>query len=528
MAQGEPAVAVLFCDNSVKAVFEAILRARGVPFVSVRGRGFFRSDAVRWSVSLWRALLDGDDEAALVGVLRSPLGGQSDVSLLERRVAQSRGEASWSPSDEFDGATARAFEARLHSWRAMAGVSPVSLVMERVLQESEIAWFEAKCEDAAQRGENWRKVLDLVREREAEGEGGLRALVDFFEAHADDDSEPLAPLPSGGSIQLMTVHSSKGLGFPCCVLAQLETGKRDGSDKNPLWGELNGQTSAAFSFSREREDDANGSDKAAPPLAFELLKRDATARALAEWKRLFYVACTRAQSHLVLLETDGNAPATSWHALARPALAGLQLLVPDAAEKSQSRVQLSPNGAGTELSPNGVGTELSPDHSSEIAAREEPESNNLDVIEAFEERADAFVSPIEAPALLEREVAGEIWFDDKWNAPADLPPAAERARVEGCLRAARGDVAALRQDVPFCAAGAAFGAANEWILGAWPWLAPLASGGVLLAVTGQTREVALLRADVMKRIALEAGLPIEQCHALWPGDEGEIEAMKLD
>ena len=495
MANNEPAIAVLFGDNSVKGTFEAVLRARGVPFVSVRGRGFFRSDAVRWSVSLWRALLDGDDETALVGLLRSPLGGQSDVSLLERRVAQSRGETSWSPEDEFDRATARSLEARLQSWRALAGVSPVSLVMERVLQESEIAWFEARGEDAAQRSENWRKVLDLVREREDEGEGGLRALVDFFEAHADDDSEPLAPLPSGGGIQLMTVHSSKGLGFPCCVLAQLESSKRDSGDKTLLWGELNGQETAAFSFAREREDDATNNDKAAPPLAFELLKRAATARALAEWKRLFYVACTRAQSHLVLLETDANAPATSWHALARPALVGLKPLVPTASNVVATRDELSPKNAGT----TGAVT----------AARTRS---------AFD---------LQAPAPLEREAAREVWFDDLWGAPADLPLAAERARVEGCLRAALGDVAALRQDVPFCVGGQALGQENEWVLGAWPWLAPLAEGNYLLAVSGATREVAHGRAGVMKRIALEAGLRIEECHALWPGEDGAVEAIKL-
>lgn len=507
IAAGEPAVAVLFGDNSVKAVFEGVLRARGVPFVSVRGRGFFRSDAVRWSVSLWRALLDEGDEAAMIGLLRSPFGGQSDVSLLERRVAQSGGDANWTPLDELDGATKRALESRLREWRTLSGTLRVSQVMEHALQESEIAWFEAACEDAAQRRENWGKVLDLVRGREDEGEGGLRALVDFFEAHADDDSEPLAPLPSGGAIQLMTVHSSKGLGFPCCVLAQLETPKRDGGDHTLLWGELNGQTTAAFSFAREREDEAVGSDKAPAPLAFELLKREAAARGLAEWKRLFYVACTRAQSHLVLLETDGNAPATSWHALARPALAGLEELRP--APKTGVETSLAINGKAALTG----------------------QLQNLARVEtlrvADDEPEPRAPFPVEPPARLEVEAAPEAWFDDLWGARADLSPAAERLWVESRLRTLGGDAANVRQDVPFGARGAKFGLPHEWILGAWPWLAPLPGGAFVLAVSGQTPQTARTRAGVMRQIALEAGLGIEQCFALWKGEGNTVKASEV-
>jgi len=485
MREGQPSVAVLFADNSVKGVFETILRARGVPFVGIRGKGFFRCDAVRWSVSLWRAMLDGDDEAAMIGLLRSPLGGQSDFALLERRVARASGEESWLPSETFDAATFAALRERLASWRALGGALPVSAVMERVLGESELAWFEERCEDAAQRRENWVKVLDLVREREEEGEGGLRALVDFFEAHADDDAEPLAPLPSGGAIQLMTVHASKGLGFPCVVLAQLESPKREGADKTLLWGELDGQTTAAFGFGREREDEAQGKTKAAPPLAFELLKRDASARALAEWKRLFYVACTRAQSHLVLLQTDGNPPASSWGALSGAARQGLNEARP------------SP------LPPLKADAFSQPDSPAPWRLESAP------------------------PAPLPVQLPRERRFDELWGERGESSVAAERAWVERRLRDLGGNAASIRQDVPFCARGRAFDAPCEWIIGAWPWLAALPDGDFLLVATGTFPDQARQRARVFREIALQAGLSIVHCHALWKGENGVLEEVTM-
>ena len=479
IARGEPALAVLFSDNTVKSLFEEVLRARGVPFESLKGRGFFGSDAVRWSVLLWRALLDSDDQTAWTGLLRSPLGGQSDVSLLERFVAR-RGEEDWTPSDELDAAGWRAARVRFERWRKLAGVAPVSLVMERVLEESEVAFYEANLHDAPVRHENWRKVLDLVRAREAEGEGGLRALVDFFEAGAADDREPLAPLPSGASIQLMTVHASKGLGFPACVLAQLESAKRDGGDKTMLWGEMNGAPLAAFSFGREREDEAVGGDKPRAPLAYELLKRVAFERSLAEWRRLFYVACTRAASHLILLETSAKPDAGSWGDLVRPALGGTHNLLP--------------SGLETTASPEPV------------------------------EEQTPFIEP--PPNSFEPAASHEIRFDAVFGAPSSsLSDSKVRAWIEDHLRAQNKDTASARQDVPFGARGALFEQREEWIAGAWEWLAPL-NEQFLLVVTGEDESGAILRARAMLRIAAEAGVEIRDGFALWD-EEGNLRSVSL-
>jgi len=492
ISESKPAIAILFADNAVKGTFETILRARGVPFVGIRGKGFFRCDAVRWSVSLWRALLDDGDEAALVGVLRSPLGGQSDISLLERHVAKEYPNESWAPSDTFDAATYATLRLRLANWRTLSGVLPVSQVMERILEESELAWFEASCRDAAQRRENWAKLLDIVREREAENEGGLRALVDHFEAHADDDSEPLAPLPSGDSIQLMTVHSSKGLGFPCIVIAQLEKAKREFGDQIILWGESSGLPTAAFGFSRELADAASEKEVIPAPLAYSALKREASARTGAEWKRLFYVACTRAQSHLILLETEGNPVKGSWGAMSAAARVGLEEVRPS-----------TPAEAGA----NGLAPL--------------PESRSRPSLSL----EDLGAQP---PAPLVAETACEKRFDELWGAPADLSVAAERAWVERLLRAFEGDAATIRQDVPFCARGASFEASCEWIIGAWPWLAALPDGSFLLATTGETPATARERAERLSKIAREAGLWVSACYAGWAGDGEGISDLRVE
>ncbi len=482
IARGKAAVAVLFADNSVKALFEEVLRARGVPFESLKGRGFWTSDAVRWSMLLLRALLDPDDEAAAVGLLRSPLGGQSDLALLERHVARRAEVDGWAPSDELDAAMWHTVLPRMARWRSLAGVLPVSDVLERALDESEVAFYEAGLHDAAIRRENWRKVLDLVRARETEGEGGLRALVDFFEANSHDDREPLAPLPSGASIQLMTVHASKGLGFPACVLAQLENAKREGGDQPLVWGEVAGATLAAFSLGREREEDGDGKDKPPAPLAYDILRGAAFERSQAEWKRLFYVACTRAQSHLVLLETVADAPANSWADFARPAMGGLRALVPALTENAEPP---APRMSETNLPP----------------------------------------TSLEAPLPFVAGAAREVRFDALYGPPSStLKDAAIRQLLERELRACGQSAADLRQDVPFGARGSLFGRREELVVGAWEWLAPLDAGGFLLAATGEDETAARARFHAMKCAAKAAGMEITASFALWDGGQGELQA----
>ncbi|BCM89638.1 ATP-dependent helicase/nuclease subunit A [Abditibacteriota bacterium] len=489
IARSEPAVAILFADNSVKGLYEEVLRARGVPFVSLKGRGFFSSDAVRWSVLLWRALLDSDDESAWVGLLRSPFGGQSDTALLERHLARrattAEAETQYAPSDPLDAAMWRATRERLESWRALAGVAPVSVVMERALEESEIAFFEAGQHDAPVRRENWRKLLDIVRTRENEGEGGLRALVDFFEAHQGDDREPMAPLPAGASVQLMTVHASKGLGFPACVLAQLESPKRDGGDRTLLWGELNGEPLAAFSFNREREEDTVGREKPRAPLAYELLRRAAFERSLAEWKRLFYVACTRAQSHLILMETDANAPSGSWGALVRPALGGVD--------------EILPSGNATPLQAGQLAASV---NETQVGAEPRP-----------------FIAP----------PTREVRFDTIFGPPSSsLKDSQQRAWLERHLSAQGRNTASLRQDVPFGARGSLFEQNADWIVGAWEWLAPLDNESFLLLATGEDECTARARSSAMTRIANEAGVKVAQCFALWTAEGGQLSSSEIE
>ncbi|WP_165988229.1 ATP-dependent DNA helicase [Streptomyces sp. YIM 98790] len=118
-------------------------------------------------------------------------------------------------------------------------------------------------------------------EERGHGRGALNFLAEL-ESHdiAADTRTPRPVRPD--SVQLMTAHRSKGLEWRLVVVAGVQEG---------LWPDLRRRGSLL-------EADRIGRDGLAPPMS--------SAALLAEERRLFYVACTRARDRLVVTAVRGG------------------------------------------------------------------------------------------------------------------------------------------------------------------------------------------------------------------------------
>ncbi len=125
-----------------------------------------------------------------------------------------------------------------------------------------------------------------------------------------ESKEKDAELPDTGSIQIMTIHGSKGLEFPMVIIADMNSGNTNGGhgktvQLSPSDANFNGLPLIAY----KDEDKANDEQTDEPQFFWDLLSRQNKERDIAEQKRLFYVAVTRAQTHLVLADSR-NYPST--------------------------------------------------------------------------------------------------------------------------------------------------------------------------------------------------------------------------
>src|SRR4029079_1092974 len=86
-------IALLFRAMTNVQTYESVFRRVNIPYHTVLGRGFYEREEITDLIQLLRFLDNRTDELALAAVLRSPLCGISDNTLLALRLAPGIGES---------------------------------------------------------------------------------------------------------------------------------------------------------------------------------------------------------------------------------------------------------------------------------------------------------------------------------------------------------------------------------------------------------------------------------------------------
>ena len=294
------------------------LRRARIPYEVASGKGFFDAPEIRDLVHLLRVLVNPRDEISLASVLRSAWVGISDETLLALKtegvnLAQALAGVE-APSDSSllsliepaDVGRLARFRGRLGGLRRTRDETPIDLLLSRAMSEIGYESYLLSQPDGRHQVANVRKFLELAR-RQAEDAGlAFDALVSRIgEMRASKSPEAEAPVldQSVNAVQLMTIHAAKGLEFPIVILPALQSGPRPHSP------------SAAFSpehgVGAKWKDPAGGPAGIDEALAAE--RADAKRREAAESNRLFYVAMTRAEDHLLLSCSFGlNSRVSHW------------------------------------------------------------------------------------------------------------------------------------------------------------------------------------------------------------------------
>jgi DNA helicase-2/ATP-dependent DNA helicase PcrA len=225
-------VAILYRSNAQSRVLEEALIRSAIPYRIYGGQRFYERLEIRNALAYLRLLLNRGDDSALERVINTPPRGIGSKSLdTVRECARNRGITLWS-------AIATVLEEKLLPARALSalegfivlvneldsGVSELSLeeLVDHAIRASGLFLYHKneKGEKGQARLENLEELVSAARQFVAE-EGALspqqqfldRAALDAGDAQADEHED---------SVQLMTLHSAKGLEFPLVFLAGME------------------------------------------------------------------------------------------------------------------------------------------------------------------------------------------------------------------------------------------------------------------------------------------------------------------
>ncbi|HTO68999.1 MAG TPA: UvrD-helicase domain-containing protein [Myxococcota bacterium] len=248
-----------------------------------------RDPALQQLDALLRALANPADAPAVVGFLRSPLGGVPDAELA-RHATRARGRWLYTTAP-VDSARvpnlARAFET-LAGWHARMQREPLARTLAALRDETPLLALHASATDGARRVVDLSAMLDrLVARASAAPERPLRYWVDALEREERRRSAE-EPLPDTDAVRVLSIHGAKGLEFDVVILADLaRANPRDWED--------------ALRFSREQNALAVRTRAASSSTWIER-ERIEEEHESAELRRLFYVAATRARERLVVAD----------------------------------------------------------------------------------------------------------------------------------------------------------------------------------------------------------------------------------
>ena len=218
-------IGVLYRSNAQSRVIEHALFSNGIPYRVYGGLRFFERMEIKHALAYLRLAANPDDDGAFLRVANFPARGIGARSLETLQDAAKAGNASLykaaSGLSGKSGAAVAAFVRLIESLKAETQGLPLSETVEVMLERSGlVAYYKAE-RDGTDRVENLSELVNAAAAFVNEGEE--RDLPGFL-AHAALESGENQAAEGTDALQLMTVHSAKGLEFHAVFITGLEEG----------------------------------------------------------------------------------------------------------------------------------------------------------------------------------------------------------------------------------------------------------------------------------------------------------------
>ena len=230
-------IAVLYRSNAQSRVFEETFIRERIPYRVYGGLRFFERAEIKDALAYLRLIDNPHDDPSFERVINQPTRGIGERTLSQiREAAREHGVSFWqAASDLVAGGrlSARArnavsgFLTLIAALRASTRDLPLHEQVEQMLEQSGLRehYGRDRSEKAQSRQENLEELVTAARgfRLDAEEHEGMTELTAFL-AHAALEAGEGQGDSWEDCVQLMTLHSAKGLEFPLVFLVGMEEG----------------------------------------------------------------------------------------------------------------------------------------------------------------------------------------------------------------------------------------------------------------------------------------------------------------
>ena len=229
-------IAILYRSNAQSRTLEEALLREKIPYRIYGGQRFFERAEIKNAMAYLRLLSQPGNDAALERVINVPARGIGEKTVEtireQARAADLSMHAAISLIIANKGLPARAcgalagFLTTLDNLAAKVLEMPLGLMTQTVIEQSGLLAYhkEEKGEKAQARVENLEELVSAARAFESMELEEDSTLLAAFLDHASLEAGDTQASEHEDSVQLMTLHSAKGLEFPRVFLVGMEEG----------------------------------------------------------------------------------------------------------------------------------------------------------------------------------------------------------------------------------------------------------------------------------------------------------------
>ena len=232
-------IAILYRSNAQSRLFEEQLVAKDIPYRVYGGLRFFERAEIKDALAYLRLINNRNDDASFERVVNMPSRGIGERTMETiRQVAREQSITLWRAATSLTGAdrlTARASNALLaflkliDSMTGQIEAAPLHEQVNHAIAHSGLSshYAKGKGEKAEQKLENLEELVSAARGfthgYDPDGQPDMDMLTAFL-THAALEAGEGQSAAGEASVQLMTLHSAKGLEFQLVFLCGMEEG----------------------------------------------------------------------------------------------------------------------------------------------------------------------------------------------------------------------------------------------------------------------------------------------------------------
>ena len=241
-------MALLYRSNAQSRILEHTLFRAKVPYKVYGGLRFFERQEIKHAMAYLRLAANPDDDTAFTRVVNFPPRGIGARSIEQLQEASEQGMGSLMHVAKAgvvggrSGTSIGQFVAMVEGLRKSAETLTLSELIEEILEASHLKEFYAAEKDGQDRLENLNELINAAALFAEDFEHGLepagesqedvetlagtpeQQLLAAFLSHASLEAGEREAAAGQDALQLMTVHSAKGLEFSAVFISGLEEG----------------------------------------------------------------------------------------------------------------------------------------------------------------------------------------------------------------------------------------------------------------------------------------------------------------